>query len=37
MDHLSFVYLMAPDGAFPTRFDRGTGAGAMAKRIREYL
>ncbi len=37
MDHSSGIYLMGPDGAFRAHFDRGTGAEAMAKRIREYL
>lgn len=37
MDHSSGIYLMGPDGAFRAHFDHGTGAEAMAKRIREYL
>ncbi len=37
MGHSSGIYLMGPDGAFRAHFDRGTGAEAMAKRIREYL
>ena len=37
MDHLSFVFLMGPDGAFRAHFENGIGPEAMAKRIREYL
>ncbi len=37
VDHLSFVFLMGPDGAFRAHFENGAGAEAMAKRIREYL
>ncbi len=37
VDHLSFVFLIGPDGAFRAHFENGTGAEAMAKRIREYL
>ena len=37
MDHFSFVFLIGPDGAFRAHFDRGTGAEAMATRIRESL
>ena len=37
MDHLSFVFLMGPDGAFRAHFENGIGPDAMAKRIREYL
>ncbi len=37
VDHLSFVFLMGPDGAFRAHFENGTGAEAMAERIREYL
>lgn len=37
MDHLSFVFLMGPDGAFRAHFENGISPEAMAKRIREYL
>ncbi len=37
MDHLSFVFLMGPDGAFRAHFEHGISPEAMAKRIREYL
>jgi protein SCO1/2 len=37
MDHLAFVFLMGPDGAFRAHFENGIGPEAMAKRIREYL
>ena len=37
MDHLTFVFLMGPDGAFRAHFENGIGPEAMAKRIREYL
>ena len=37
VDHLSFVFLMGPDGAFRSHFEHGISPEAMAKRIREYL
>ena len=37
VDHLSFVFLMGPDGAFRAHFEHGISPDAMAKRIREYL
>jgi len=37
MDHTSIIYLMGPDGAFKAHFTHGTGAEAMAKRIKELL
>ena len=37
MDHLSFVFLMGPDGAFRAHFENGVSSEAMAERIREYL
>ena len=37
VDHLSFVFLMGPDGAFRAHFENGISPDAMANRIREYL
>ena len=37
MDHVSFVFLMGPDGAFRVHFENGISPDAMANRIREHL
>ncbi len=37
LDHVSFVFLMGPDGAFRAHFENGISPQAMAKRIREHL
>jgi len=37
MDHTAIVYLMGTNGRFVTHFPQGTGAAAMAAKIREYL
>ncbi len=37
MDHTSIIYLIGPEGALKAHFPHGTGADAMAKKIRELL
>lgn len=37
VDHTSIIYLMGPEGGLKAHFPHGTGADAMAKKIRELL